>query len=357
MPIRGDVSQISPPIRILLVLSIAVLGLYMLFLRPKAEVAPPAAPAPNVQTGAPAQTGAGKAVEAAQGAVKATDGQLQSEESVDGVDSGESAAAAGSASTSKSAKSGGAAAAAAAGVDLDGLPKPVARAIRKHKTLVLLFWNGKSVDDKAVHDAVKRVDRWNGRVYVGTAPIDKIAKYGRIARGVDVEQSPTVVVADRNLHAETLVGYVDKLTIDQAVVDAFRNTTGLFTDPYLRKIDAVCVHHSNAVAAVPNYYQFGSAKRFETRIGNFQRAWTTFVADFKAVKAPKKWRAFRTASVSDLDLAITHIHSFATAITPKSTPTEIRQAIATFNKAEVPVEKRREKRFDGKDLFRCGTAF
>ena len=88
----------------------------------------------------------------------------------------------------------------------------------------MLFSNGKSYDDKAVEKALTKINRWDGRVFVHTAPLRKISKYGRIARGVNVEQSPTVVVADRDLQAETLVGYVDRATIDQAVVDARRNT-------------------------------------------------------------------------------------------------------------------------------------
>jgi hypothetical protein len=345
------VSQISPPIRILLVLAIAVTGVYMLFLRPKTEVVPPAAPAPNTQTSAPAQTGAGKAVEAAQNAVKATNGQIQSEESVDGVDAGESAA--GTAATTKTAKS-GAAAAAAAGVDLKGLPKPVARAIRHHKTLVLLFWNGKSADDKAVHAAIKKVDRWHGRVYVRTAPIQKIAKYGRIARGVDVEQSPTVVIADQNLHAETLVGYVDALTIDQAVVDAFRNTTGLFTDPYLRKLDSVCVRHSNRWAAVPYYWGDG-VKKVDGRLTRLGNDWHSFVADFKAVKAPKKWSSFRSATVADYSSLTGSIDRLVATVTPKAEPASAVAAAQSFGHAATPVGKRLNHRFDRNGLFRCGS--
>jgi hypothetical protein len=86
------VSQISPPIRIVLVAAIAFIGAYMLFLRPKDEVTPPAEPAPNVQTDAPAVSKPGKVVEAAQGAVAAANGQLEQQESVDGVDAGEAAA-------------------------------------------------------------------------------------------------------------------------------------------------------------------------------------------------------------------------------------------------------------------------
>jgi hypothetical protein len=355
MPIRGDVSQISPPIRILLVLAIAVMGVYMLFLRPKTEVVPPAEPAPNTQTGAPAVSQPGKIAEAAQGAVNAANGQLQSQESVDGVDAGESASA--TATTTETAKS-GAAAAAAAGVDLKGLPKPVARAIRHNKTLVLLFWNGKSADDKAVHAALKKVDRWHGRVFVDTAPIKQIAKYGRIARGVDVEQSPTIVVADTDLHAETLVGYVDALTIDQAVVDAFRNTTGLFTDAYLRKVDKTCVSHSNHWAAVP-YYWGGSSKHMDARLTKLDNDWHKFVAEFRAIKAPKKWSAFRTATAADLSAIGGHIDRFVTAIGPGTQrgSASANAAVDSFLASAGPVGKRVNHRFDDKGLFRCGSSW
>src|SRR5690348_18245829 len=107
------------------------MGAYMLFLRPKDEVIPPADPAPNVQTGAPAQSGPGKAVEAAQGAVKASDGQLAQQESVDGVDAGETAAGTQSATETSKSNGGQAAAAPTGKADVAGLPKPVAGAIRK----------------------------------------------------------------------------------------------------------------------------------------------------------------------------------------------------------------------------------
>ena len=61
VPIRVVVSQISPPIRILLVLTVALLGVYMLFLRPKPVEEPPPTPAaPNLETDAPAVSQPGK---------------------------------------------------------------------------------------------------------------------------------------------------------------------------------------------------------------------------------------------------------------------------------------------------------
>jgi len=349
------VSQISPPIRIVLVCAIGFLGAYMLFLRPKTEVTPPADPAPNVQTSAPAVSQPGKVAEAAQGAVEAANGQLQSQESVDGVDAEESAS--GASTTTKTTDPAATAAAAATSADLAGLPKPVARAIRKQQVLVLLFWNGKSADDKAVHAALKKVDRWDGRVSVQTASIKKISKYGRIARGVDVEQSPTVVVADTQLRAETLVGYVDAETIDQSVVDALRNSGGLFTDAYLKKVDKVCVTYSNRVATIPNFYGGGSVKKMDARLTTYDRTIQNLMADFRAIKAPKKWAKFKAATAKDMAAVELQIGGFAAAVKPNSTVSSVVASQQTFRAAAQPANKSMNKRFDSKGLYRCGSAF
>jgi hypothetical protein len=348
------VSQISPPIRIVLVAAVALMGVYMLFMRPKEEVIPPATPVPNTQSSEPAVSEPGKVAEAAQGAVEAANGQLQQQESVDGVDAGETAA--GTSTTTETAPKTGEAAAAEAGVDLNGIPKPIAKAIRKDKTLVLLFWNGKSADDKAVHKALADVNRWDGRVYVGSASIKQISKYGRIARGVDVEQSPTVVIADNQLRAETLVGYVDAKTIDQAVVDAFRNTTGIFTDAYLKSVDQVCFHHSNAWGRIPSAGTGLEMKKVDARLTDNAKEFPAFVADFKAVKAPKKWREFRTASLADLETVSASYTRAAATMTPKS---DLAGLVAAVNvlKTGLPAAKHANKRFDEQSLFRCGSQF
>jgi hypothetical protein len=348
------VSQISPPIRILLICALAFMGAYMMFLRPKDEVIPPADPAPNVQTGQPAVSEPGKVAEAAQGAVDASNSQLAQQESVDGVDAGETAA--GTQTQTKPATRDSQSDVAAAGVDLDGVPSKIARAIRKDKTLVLLFWNGKSADDKAVHKALADVNRWHGRVFVASASIKQISAYGRIARGVDVEQSPTVVVADSELRAEPLVGYVDAATIDQAVVDAFRNTTGIFTDPYLKKVDAVCVKDANKLHTIPNYY-VDDIKMLDTRVTAYTAGAATFVSDFKAVKAPKKWRAFRAKQLADLTAIHAALADFAAAVGPHTTRAVALNAIIAYAKDIKGVGKGMDRRFDAQGLFRCGSGF
>ena len=351
MPIREVVSQISPPIRIFLIIAVAVLGAYMLFLRPKPEEIPPLEPA----TDSTSVSKPGKIRDSAEDAVDAANGQLSQQESVDGVDAGEAAAGSGTATGKKGATTPGASAATPA-EDLAGLPKGVRTAIRKDKVLVLLFWNPKSAEDRLVRKSLNDVRTFDGRVFVQAAPLKKISRYGRIARGVNVEQSPTIVVADRNLKAETLVGYVDTTAINQAVVDAFRNTTGLFTDTYLRKVDAVCARNSHRLASIPGYY-FQTPGQLDGRVAEFSRGYSSWASEFKAVKAPKRWTKFHKASSADLATIATAGERRSAAVGPKSSQAETRAAVARFNSVARPAEKRSDRRFGAEGLLRCGSQF
>jgi hypothetical protein len=345
------VSQISPPIRIVLVLAVAVLGAYMLFLRPKPEEIPPLEPA-GTSVSQP-----GQVRDAAEDAVDAANGQLAQQESVDGVDAGE--AAAGTQSATKKGQSGKAQGAAAGPAqDLKGLPKPVRKAIRDNKILVILFSNGESYDDKAVEKAVSKINRWDGRVFVHTAPLRKISKYGRIARGVSVEQSPTVVVADGQLRAETLVGYVDRGRIDQAVLDARRNTSGIYVDSYLKSVDKVCFAHSNRWDSVPFYYMNGASRRqIDRRMAELDTVWASFAADYAAIKAPEKRRAFHRATVADIKAYRAELHKVSVAITPKTKRAVMLDRIDSGQAAVAPISKRANKRFKAEHLLRCGSQF
>ena len=327
MPIREVVSQISPPIRILLVLTVAVLGAYMLFLRPKPEEIPPLDSAGTTTT----QPATVETEEPAAATAPATKAQ-------------EPAAAP------------TAGAAAKPGEDLKGLPKPIRKAIRANKILVVAFSNGRSYDDKAVEKALTKVNDWDGRVFVHTAPLRRISRYGRIARGVSVEQSPTVVVADRELRAQTLVGYVDRATIDQAIVDARRNSEGLYVDSYLKAVDKACFDHSNRWDSVPLYWM-PSGRAADTRLARLDTVWTSYVADVKAVDAPKKWQAFHTATVKDLEAYRAELHAASVAVTPKTTLTVADRRTSSSERAVAPIVKRLERRFKSENLPRCGGQF
>lgn len=226
-------SQISPPIRILLVCAVAFMAAWMLFLRPKDDAGTPAAATPSPAASRPVDAGgekadnsgfAGKAVEKANEATAAQDAQAEalaggagetttpSTTAVTPTTGGTEAPAVEPGKLTKKA--------AAAG----GLPLRVLHALADHKVVVLLFWAPKAAEDKAVRKALSGIDRHKNKVLAHATNVKRIAAYGQITRGADVEQSPTVVIIDRNRKVETLVGYVDRVTIDQAVTDALRNS-------------------------------------------------------------------------------------------------------------------------------------
>jgi hypothetical protein len=347
------VSQISPPIRVVLLCAVAFLGAYMLFLRPKEETIEPAAPAPNVQTGEPAVSEPGKVAEAAQGAVDAANSQLEAQESVDGVDAGESAA--GSATGNRKGRKGNAAAPGVVPADLKGVPAPVKKAIRQEKVLALLFWNNDSADDKAVRAALRDVDTWGGRVFVHAASIKKISNWGRISRGVNVDQSPTIVVVDPKLRAETLVGYVDAKTIDQAVANALRNTKGLVEDPYLAKLNAACAEHAGPLFAIPSPDEVDGPKLTEV-MQRRHRLMSSLRDDLKAVPAPKKWRRFKAATLSDISEHVAQMADWRAYLGNDPSLARLVHSLERFGAPEARLVRRINRRMDRHHVVSCGRS-
>jgi hypothetical protein len=350
------VSQISPPIRILLVSAVAFMAAWMLFLRPgtDAEVTTPpaAAPAPNTQTGAPAVSQPGKIAESAQGAVDATNDKLGKVEAADGSAAAPATGSATGTGTKPATKSANGAAPAAGAMDLAGLPKPVAKAVKNDKVLVLLFWNDKSADDRAVRRELRRVDRWDGEVVVQAAPIKSVSRYGRVTRGADVQQSPTVVVVDRNLKAERLVGYVDRPTIDQAVVDAMRNSGVLIKDPYLRSVNDWCATTSivgfggSEPSSGAGTTAFAKRQRGVARRANVR---------FAGLKAPARFRGFKRATMRDHAALIALYGEWATFLGPNPSGARVVQSLTRFSGREKSISRRYDRRMDDRHLLACGS--
>ena len=297
-------SQISPPIRILLVAVIGLCAAYMLFLRPKEETVPAAPPAaatpvpakdPNANTaskpGAAVQQAVRGADNASARADQAAGGAIGETES--GAAPGSSTPSSTGVNTNPVAKAPATGTTAAPGAPvtkeaLAALPRDVRKAVRNQKVLVLLFYNRRSYDDKAVRRELNKVNRYGNQVFVDAHWIKSVARYQLITRGVNVEQSPTVVVADKNLKAETLVGYVDHETIDQAVVDAIRASGGsVLKNPYFRQIDTICTSAEMQIKALQ---QPASAAAVPAYLVGVQGVTNDVEKKVNNVKPPKKWR-------------------------------------------------------------------
>jgi hypothetical protein len=301
-------SQISPPIRILLVAVIGLCAAYFLFLRPKEEAVPAATPAaattpvpakdPNAQTQSKpggavqkavkgADNASARADEAAGGAVAETEGGAAPGSSA-GVNTSPATAAP---ATGQTAAPG----APVTNAVLKALPKDVRGAVKHHKVLVMLFYNNRSYDDRAVRRELSQVDRYGKQVFVDAHWIKSVGRYQAITGGVNVDQSPTVVVVDRNLKAQTLVGYVDHETINQLVVDALRASGGsLIKNSYYRRIEGICASGNAQIKALSTPTAAAAVPAF---LGGAQGIVSDMETKARAIKPAKKYRAFNKAFV------------------------------------------------------------
>jgi hypothetical protein len=239
--------QISPPMRIALAIAVLFGAVYMLVLKPGGEKAAPAhaaapatAPASaSASDSNAANTGLGKAVEAAHGAAAQT-------EKSQAASSGETASAP---STTNAAPAAPATSAKPeskpADESLADLPKWLQESM-DHKVVAILFTNGKSADDRRTQEALKHAYKADGKVVTRSVSISKISKYRPVAQGVDVQQSPTLMVIDRARGAQALVGYASVDTINQAIIDGLLATDRPVEHvKYLKTVQHECRQISN----------------------------------------------------------------------------------------------------------------
>lgn len=213
--------QISPPFRIAIVAMLAVCALWFTVLKPKDPGAEPVATAPGT-------TGLANDVNAAQGAVAASEASAAATEKATGgptaskSTSGAHAAAAGAkATTGATAKAADAKAAKAKAKAATGdHSAPLLRALDRDRAVVLLFFSKRGIEDKAVRRAVAAVDKHHGKVVVKAAPVSEVGRYQAITRGAQVLQAPTTLVIAPGRTAKPVVGYTTTAELDQAVGDA-----------------------------------------------------------------------------------------------------------------------------------------
>jgi hypothetical protein len=197
-------SQLSRPYQVALVGAVLLLVVWFFALRPKGDSGS-SAPTPAPASNAP-QTPYGRAVQKAHGAAAASNGANHKLQQATGGQ-----AAAPKATTPPRT-------AAPPIVQRPTPNAPAAAATAAPRVLVLLFWNQGASDDRAVRSALSQVDRHHGRVAIAAAPITDVGRYKPITSGVDVLQSPTVIVLDtRTRQARTIAGYADVRELDHAV--------------------------------------------------------------------------------------------------------------------------------------------
>jgi hypothetical protein len=211
------VDQISPPFRIAIVAMLAVCALWFTVLKPK-DPAADSAPLPA----APGTTGLANDVNAARGAAKTSDAANAKVQNATG---GTAATTTGTTTPSAAAKPAATPAkksdatrgTAAKSTDPAA---PLLSALDGKKAVVLLFWNSKGSDDRAVKRAVAAMNRRHGRVVVKAVPVAKVGRYESITSGAQVMQAPTALVIAPDRKARAITGFTTTAELNQAAADA-----------------------------------------------------------------------------------------------------------------------------------------
>ena len=94
------------------------------------------------------------------------------------------------------------------------------RAVADNKKVVIFFQNPRALDDKAVADSVRSLDRRTSKVVVLKDDVRNVDRYGKLLENLGVSQAPAIVIIGRSGKATLLEGYVDADSLVQVVADA-----------------------------------------------------------------------------------------------------------------------------------------
>jgi hypothetical protein len=93
------------------------------------------------------------------------------------------------------------------------------RAVADNKKVVIFFRNPRALDDQAVAESVRSLDRRTKKVVVLTDDVRNSDRYGSLLEDLQVSQAPAIVVIGRSGKADLIEGYVDADSLVQVVAD------------------------------------------------------------------------------------------------------------------------------------------
>jgi hypothetical protein len=185
---------------------------------------------------------------------------------------------------------------------------------------------------------------------VKTVPVKRISRYGTIMRGADVSQTPSVVVVDFGLKSETLAGWVDTATIDQAVVDAIRYSGTVYTDPYLKQVAQACTHLFPDMQLI---FEPTSMSDVNRMVGNTAVQLGQFKREIASLATPTKWRSFSAATRADVTAMASTLAAAQASLGSNPTLARFAAADKRYGPAVTRAGNRLDKRFAAHDVISC----
>lgn len=199
---------------IALVAVVGFAGVWMTVLRPRAQsgegasAAPAATGAASPGPTAPGMKGLGRAVQAAHGAVAASDASAARTEQAASGQTGKAA------DTGQAAPAQQTAPAASAEQTTVATPAAPVRAAPAARATVLLI-SGGGADDVAARAVVRSIHRPGVRTII--ASIEDLGRYEALIGDVRIEALPTILVIGADHKAQRIVGLPDRAQVEQAL--------------------------------------------------------------------------------------------------------------------------------------------
>lgn len=229
-------TQVSRPMLIALVGTLAFAAVWFTVLRPSSSTDTPApatpAPASDAASGAApsassdATPGVGvtenvqqaqEAAETANGKIAADAAQADATGQAASPATGQAPAQADSSSPAASGGSGGDTAKVTVDAQAPAAERAVLQELASGKVVVMLFWDAKAADDREARRAVRAATSGRKNVVVKVVPAEDVGAYESITGGVTIERSPTTMVIGPTMKAVTISGLVDELEVKQAI--------------------------------------------------------------------------------------------------------------------------------------------
>jgi hypothetical protein len=94
------------------------------------------------------------------------------------------------------------------------------RAVADKRKVVIFFENHRGLDDRAVEESVRSLDRRTKNVVVLSDDVRNVDRYESMVEDLGVNQAPAIVVIGRSGKASLIEGYIDADSLVQVVADA-----------------------------------------------------------------------------------------------------------------------------------------
>jgi hypothetical protein len=101
------------------------------------------------------------------------------------------------------------------------LQQAVEAELKQGKVVAILFWKPKSSVDESVQRELQVVAHTlGGKLAVHDARANQAGSFGTITRTVQIYETPTILLVNKNGHTTTLTGLTDAFSLEQAIAEA-----------------------------------------------------------------------------------------------------------------------------------------